>query len=152
MKVECLRLPKAKQFASECAAIHANAFYSSGGRAWTADEFESLLARTTIMLLRTDYSFLLADIFQNEAEILALAVHPDKQNQGSGGLLLESFFTECIRAGVSRCVLEVAEDNSAALRLYHRFNFEIISIRKGYFKRKNKFTSALVMKKCFISQ
>lgn len=152
MKVDCLRPPTARQFAHECAVIHAAAFYPSGGRGWTAEEFENLLERNTIILLRTEYSFLLADIFQNEAEILALAVHPDKQNQGSGGYLLEHFFEECIRSAVNQSILEVAEDNIAALRLYRGFDFETISIRKGYFKRNNGFSSALVMKKCIFDQ
>ncbi len=152
MKIDILSPPKAGQFAAECATIHASAFAPTGARSWTVKEFEDLLERKTILLLREEHSFLLVEIIQGEAEILTLAVHPDKQNQGFAGYLLQNFFEECATYAVRQCILEVAEDNSAAIKLYQRFNFETITIRKNYFKRKTKFVSAFVMKKCFFNQ
>jgi len=69
--------------------------------------------------------------------------------QGLGRSLLESFFEECTFRKVNNCILEVAEDNATAIKLYQSCNFKTISIRARYFKRKDDFFSAFVMKKDF---
>jgi len=149
MNIEILSSPEARKYAESCALIHRNAFCSTGTRSWTVEEFSNLLDRKTILLLRTDLAFLLVDIIMDEAEIITFAVQFNKKRQGLGRALLKSFFDECTCRKVNNCTLEVAEDNVAAIRIYELCNFEIISIRNRYFKRKDGYVSALVMKKSF---
>ena len=41
---------------------------------------------------------------------------------------------ESLRMGASRTTLEVRVSNSVALKLYHKYGFEIVGRRKGYYR------------------
>lgn len=65
-----------------------------------------------------------------DAELLRVGVSPACQGRGTGGLLVEAFIAEC---EATRLLLEVAEDNAAALVLYRRHRFEEIGRRRRYY-------------------
>lgn len=52
-----------------------------------------------------------------------LAVHPDYQGRGVGGFMLDQLQHLARVHGCTHLVLEVAENNEAALRWYHKRNF-----------------------------
>mgnify|MGYP002623605230 CR=1 FL=1 len=79
----------------------------------------------------------------DEAWIQNIAVRRDAQRHGIGRMLLEALLAEGQRNGVRRTLLEVAVDNTPAQRLYARYDFEPIGIRRGYYQPSN--TDALVM-------
>jgi ribosomal-protein-alanine N-acetyltransferase len=62
-------------------------------------------------------------------EILTLAVNLDHQGKGIGTMLMETLATTCPHT----IFLEVAVDNAKAIRLYEKFGFKTISIRKNYY-------------------
>jgi len=62
-------------------------------------------------------------------DLQRIGVHPDRQRQGLAGALLDAAL-----AGVDRMLLEVADDNDAALAFYRRRGFEEIDRRPRYYR------------------
>ena len=79
----------------------------------------------------------------DEAWVQNLAVRRDLQRHGIGRALLEALLAEADRRGARRTLLEVAVDNAAAQKLYARYGFEPVGVRRGYYQPSN--TDALVM-------
>lgn len=80
------------------------------------------------------HGFLIALAVAGECEILAFGVRPGARRRGIGRRLLERLLV--IAAGISAVVLlEVAEDNEAALALYERAGFYRIGRRPAYYRR-----------------
>ena len=69
----------------------------------------------------------------NEAHVLNIAIHPDKQRQGLGQKMLQHLLNIAKMNGAEEVFLEVRPSNEAALELYKKFNFVEIGIRKGYY-------------------
>lgn len=82
-----------------------------------------------------------------QAWIQTIGVDPAVQGRGVGRSLLEDLLTEAKRRGAETVSLEVRSDNERAQRLYARYGFEPIGIRKGYYQPSN--TDALTMTKEF---
>jgi ribosomal-protein-alanine N-acetyltransferase len=79
-----------------------------------------------------------------EAEVLTIAVDPSHAGRGLGAILLTELMREAARRDCDDVVLEVRVDNDRAQRLYRRFGFEALGIRKGYYQPMN--IDALVMR------
>ncbi|MEV6930798.1 ribosomal protein S18-alanine N-acetyltransferase [Dactylosporangium sp. NPDC051485] len=79
----------------------------------------------------------------DEAWVQNIGVRKDAQRRGVGRRLLEALLGEARRRGARQVLLEVAVDNAAAQKLYARYGFEAVGIRRGYYQPSN--TDALVM-------
>ena len=79
----------------------------------------------------------------DESWVQNLGVRRDAQRRGVGRALLEAVLAEAFRQGVRRTLLEVAVDNAPAQKLYARYGFEVVGVRRGYYQPSN--TDALVM-------
>ena len=88
------------------------------------------------------YAGLLAGV--GEAEVLTIAVAPAHEGRGLGAVLLTELMREAARRDCDDVVLEVRVDNDRAQQLYHRFGFEGVGVRKGYYQPMN--IDALVMR------
>ncbi|HRJ41158.1 MAG: ribosomal protein S18-alanine N-acetyltransferase [Caldilineaceae bacterium] len=75
-------------------------------------------------------------LFGEEAHILTIAVRPEFRGQGIGRWLLLHLLAEARAEGCVTIVLEVRPSNEAALRLYERMGFAMISRRKRYYPDK----------------
>jgi [ribosomal protein S18]-alanine N-acetyltransferase len=71
---------------------------------------------------------------RHQADVQTVAVAPAAQGSGLGGVLLQDLLAEAGRRGCSEVLLEVRVDNGPARRLYERFGFEQISVRRGYYQ------------------
>jgi ribosomal-protein-alanine N-acetyltransferase len=80
-----------------------------------------------------------------QADVLTLAVAADRWGQGIGSALLEALLTEAARRDCTEVFLEVRTDNTRAQRLYRRYGFTQIGIRKGYYQPSG--ADALVMRR-----
>lgn len=114
------------------AEIHAASFRNP--RPWSAEEIAAILSGKGAFLLTETQSFLIGRAIADEAELLTLAVAPDRRRQGSGRRLLTAFLTESARLGAATAFLEVAADNTPALALYRRNGFEEAGLRRGYYR------------------
>ncbi|MCB2108546.1 MAG: ribosomal protein S18-alanine N-acetyltransferase [Rhodobacteraceae bacterium] len=121
--------------ADEIAKLHARCF----ARGWTAREFAALLIQDGVhaWVAATDDNaidgFAVIRTVLDEAEILTVAVDPERRRGGIGRALLIHAFAELDKNGVARCFLEVAQDNDAALGLYRRLGFEVTGKRANYY-------------------
>lgn len=80
-----------------------------------------------------------------QADVVTLAVAADRWGQGTGSALLEALLAEAARRGCAEVFLEVRTDNTRAQRLYRRYGFTEIGIRKGYYQPSG--ADALVMRR-----
>lgn len=116
---------------SALAALHAAVF--TVPRPWSADEFSSFLNDGISFLLVEDGGFLLGRAIAGEAELLTLAVEPDRQRQGIGARLVAGFIAQARARGATQAYLEVAANNVAAVAVYQRAGFAKVGQRRGYY-------------------
>jgi ribosomal-protein-alanine N-acetyltransferase len=81
--------------------------------------------------------------YPEESFVQTLAVARRHQGRGLGGRLLAALIDEARRRGEPLVGLEVRADNEVAQRLYGRFGFEQVGVRKGYYQPSN--TDAVLM-------
>ena len=72
-------------------------------------------------------------LLMDEAHICTIAVHPDHRREGLGELLLLALLDQGMKLGARQATLEVRVSNLSAQGLYHKYGFEIVSIRKRYY-------------------
>lgn len=70
----------------------------------------------------------------NEADIMNIVTKKTFRNQGIGKLLLENLIQLSKSLNLTSITLEVNEENAPAIHLYKKFGFEILGIRKNYYK------------------
>jgi len=70
-----------------------------------------------------------------EAHITILGIHPQYQGLGLGQLLLYALMRSAWERGLERATLEVATSNISALSLYHKFGFQDVGRRRGYYQQ-----------------
>ncbi len=78
-------------------------------------------------------------------DVQTIAAARDHWGTGLGALLLTALLRAATAAECHEVLLEVRVDNARAQRLYTRFGFEPIGIRKGYYQPGN--VNALVMRR-----
>jgi [ribosomal protein S18]-alanine N-acetyltransferase len=71
---------------------------------------------------------------RHTADVQTVAVAASRQGEGLGALLLTALLDEAQRRGAGEVLLEVRADNETAARLYSRFGFERIGVRRGYYQ------------------
>ena len=79
-----------------------------------------------------------------QGDVLTVAVATARWGQGIGTALVERLLTEAARRGCTEVFLEVRADNARAHRLYRRFGFTDIGIRRAYYQPSG--TDAIVMR------
>ena len=105
---------------------------------WTIAQCKGALAQAKFAAFGLwERKLLLAYIsfFHNvgEIEILNLAVHPLARRRGYGQRLLHLLLQAGRKMGMQKVVLEVRENNLAAISLYEKFGFKITGLRKRYY-------------------
>ena len=128
-------------------AIEADLF---GAERWTAAMFWNELASNHHYVAAfTDGGELVGyaglAVVRPEAWVNNIAVRRDRQRSGIGRQLLENLLSYGRAQGSTHTLLEVAADNGPAKRMYARYGFEVIGVRRGYYQPSN--TDALVMRR-----
>jgi len=82
-------------------------------------------------------------LFANEIQVINIAVHPEKRNQGLGYSLLTKMIKDGIDKGMQTIWLEVRESNMPARVLYQKLGFGAIGRRTRYYKDTDE--DAIVM-------
>jgi len=78
-----------------------------------------------------------------EGHITNIGVHPHYRKQGLGKRLIAGLLRIARERKLSALTLEVRKNNSVARRLYSRFGFKEMGIRKGYYSDTNE--DAIIM-------
>jgi ribosomal-protein-alanine N-acetyltransferase len=79
------------------------------------------------------------------ADVMTVAVAPQARGRGLGRLLLETLERRALEHGASHVMLEVRADNTAAIGLYERAGYALLSTRRRYYQPGD--VDALVMRK-----
>jgi ribosomal-protein-alanine N-acetyltransferase len=120
-----------------------------GDDRWSAAMFWNELANGHFYLVACDGEAVVGyaglSVGDAEAWVQNLAVRADRQRGGIGTTLLEALLAEADRRGVRTVLLEVAVDNRPAQRLYDRYGFLPVGVRRGYYQPSN--TDAVVMRR-----
>lgn len=116
---------------TQMAALHVRVFTLP--RPWSESEFATLLESPLVFAATEADGFLLGRVVAGEAELLTLAVNPDKWGQGIGGRLVAAFIGAATARGGESAFLEVAQSNQRAQALYARHGFTMQGRRKGYY-------------------
>jgi ribosomal-protein-alanine N-acetyltransferase len=82
-------------------------------------------------------------IIMDEAHITTIAVDPAHQGKRFGERLLIALLREARDRGARRATLEVRMSNNVALRLYAKYGFETVAIRRKYYQDTDE--DALIM-------
>ncbi|MBU0712354.1 ribosomal protein S18-alanine N-acetyltransferase [bacterium] len=83
-------------------------------------------------------------IFEDEAHIANIAIHPDNRKMGYGEQLLNWIFDFCRKKGAMTISLEVSEINEAARQLYSKTGFKSVGRRAKYYEDRS---DALILTK-----
>ncbi len=82
-------------------------------------------------------------VIMDEAHITTIAVLPDLRGKRIGERILSEMLRVALRRGATRATLEVREGNEAARRLYEKYGFVEVAVRKAYYPDNNE--NALIM-------
>lgn len=117
---------------------------------WTREHFLNMSTNTHVLVDELDNpaGFIVLQHLYDTADIHVLCVHPKKQRHGIARALLNKTAVWALGCGVTRLLLEVRTDNTAAIALYTSYGFQKIHIRRNYYRLKeNQFKDAIVMEK-----
>ena len=73
----------------------------------------------------------------DEVNIMNIVVRKDKRNLGIGSLLLEKIIDFSEIHNATSITLEVNEKNVPAIRLYEKYDFKQVGIRKKYYNNED---------------
>ena len=116
---------------------------------WGSREFTTALeSPQTIFLVAADSlgivcGYAIAIAVADEAEILNLAVQPERRGERIGSRLLDAALAELGSRGATNVYLEVRESNETARRLYESRGFDEVSRRRRYYR--NPVEDALIL-------
>ena len=110
-------------------ALHA------GYSAWVLRDGAKRVAAYGVMMMALD-----------EAHLLNLSVARQSQRAGLGWQTLDWMADVARDHGGRTMLLEVRPTNDAALRLYERYGFERIGVRRGYYPARDGREDAIVMR------
>lgn len=80
----------------------------------------------------------------DEADIMNIVVKKSFRHNGIGSILLDNLISYAKSLNLKTVTLEVNEHNLSAIRLYDKFNFDHLGIRKKYYDGKS---DAIIMSK-----
>jgi ribosomal-protein-alanine N-acetyltransferase len=115
------------------AALHVRCFPDP----WDAAAISALLVTPGTFVFAHDDGFVMARVAAGEAEILTLAVCPDKRGKGLGRSLLQAAIKKAGEMGATTMFLEVGVDNPSALALYAGLGFSKVGTRKAYYNGRD---------------
>ncbi len=123
--------------ADTIARLHAEGFY----RGWTREEFAAYITGegTPVHVAcdskRRIAGFAMLRHLGDDVELITIAVDRKWRKKGVGLMLMRALFEATRMSPAKRMLLEVAADNTAALKLYGKLGFEKVGERKGYYPR-----------------
>lgn len=105
---------------------------------WSEASFLSELysPRSIVMLAEINgkvVGYICVSHFEEEAQLLNLAVHPDFRKSGTGRALLSSALYRLKENGCKNIFLEVRESNSTSIKFYEKSGFRQSGNRKNYY-------------------
>ena len=117
---------------------------------WSFDVLEEELEcdNSYVIVAKVDENtivgFAALKVILDEADIMNIVVKKDFRHNGIGSVLLENLINYSKDLNLKTITLEVNENNLSAIRLYDKFSFDKLGIRKNYYDGKS---DAIIMSK-----
>ncbi|HBT36582.1 MAG TPA: ribosomal-protein-alanine N-acetyltransferase, partial [Hyphomonas sp.] len=123
--------------AGQVALLHAKSFSES--EAWSAASMRDLLKDPNVLTLGilSDgqlAAFVMGQTVAGETDILTIATDPHQRRKGLAGRLISALVKRVGERGVTRIMLDVAEDNLPARELYRAHGFAEDGRRPRYYR------------------
>ena len=129
-----IKLEKAQ---SKDVAFLNNLHKTTIGSSWSEQDFLNAIKErgnkvSLIIEEGVSVGYIMINVLSPEAEIINIAVTPEKQARKIGTKALDILMSELFVQGIESVFLEVRE-NSKAVNFYKKHNFEIIGLRRQYY-------------------
>jgi ribosomal-protein-alanine N-acetyltransferase len=114
--------------------IAAASFRPGAERPEFEDELGRSIARVHVACVQGEVvGYVLGWLAADQAEILSIAVDPDRRTRGVGRALLDHFVATMALHGASHLLLEVRASNGAAIALYEAKGLVRRGVRRSYY-------------------
>jgi len=130
-----------------CAPLMAHLHQKSFDTPWTQQDFEQLLKLPSTKGLISENAMIVCSICGEDAEILTLCVNPQDRRKKIASQMLTEICPYLKKFQVATLFLEVNVNNTPALNLYKKCNFQQVGRRKDYYKTKLGRQDALILQK-----
>ena len=77
------------------------------------------------------------DVIYDRAELVDIYVLEEYRNLGIASMLMEKMLEELSKIDICNVTLEVREDNVFAIKLYKKYGFVEVAVRKSYYGDKD---------------
>ena len=116
---------------------------------WNKDFFTSFFLQKNVFFFSKNSSkgYLIFRKILNEYEIIAISTNIKYLRKGIGSELLYRLFKKAKSNSVKKIFLEVSNKNLVAIKMYNKFGFYQVGLRKKYYATINGFEDALIMVK-----
>ncbi|MFV0380599.1 MAG: ribosomal protein S18-alanine N-acetyltransferase [Anaerorhabdus sp.] len=84
-------------------------------------------------------------IIYDQAQITTIATSKIYQSNGIGSKMMIKIIELATSKGCEVCTLEVRKSNISAIKLYEKYGFSVVTVRKGYYS--DNYEDALLMMK-----
>jgi [ribosomal protein S18]-alanine N-acetyltransferase len=120
---------------------------------WGPEIYKGLILNDSCEVLvyvpeRDVVGFCASRMARPELEILKIAVHPTRQGEGIGTVLLHRALESATGQGCSECYLEVRWNNQRAIAFYEKEGFAMVGLRRKYYR--DPVEDARVMRKILL--
>ena len=117
---------------------------------WREETFASLIDRVDADVLVAErhgqvVGYVVLWTTVDEAELANIAVAAKSQGAGVGTGLLSEILDTAAQRGAKRVFLDVRWSNTGAVRLYERFGFKEVGVRKHYYRHPVEDARVLVV-------
>lgn len=106
---------------------------------WPEDGFQRELENEKVALYLTAklsdsvIGYMGAWLILEEAHVTTFGVDPDYRGRKVASTLMLCFMREAVKRGIKWSTLEVSEKNVSAIKLYAKFGYKTVNIRKNYY-------------------
>ncbi len=137
--------PAERRDVRELLAIEQAQFPEPWSRGMLLDEITNVATRRYTVAVREGQilGYLGVMFVLDELHVNTLGVAPGEEGRGVATSLLDDAWAAAAARGVTRATLEVAVSNERAQRLYWRYGFAPVGVRRRYYERTGE--DALVM-------
>jgi len=114
---------------SKLSTMHADCFAKN----WSERDFAEMFDFAGTFAIIAEQGFAVIRILFDEAEIITVGVEKSARKQGVAAKIVAQMLEFVTQKQVANIFLEVRKSNIAAINLYQKFDFKIISTRKNYY-------------------
>jgi len=86
----------------------------------------------------------------DEAELLNIVVFKPFQLRGFGAVVITKIKEKLAESGIKALFLEVRASNAVARSLYEKTGFEVINIRRNYYRTENREAEEALLMRCLL--